>query len=216
MVELGHPFDANQHEPTQAFDLIPAGWYGAYISNSEARRTKDGVNTYLWLMLELMEAHHPQHKGRKLWDRLHLWHTTSQEAVRIAHGTLSAISRAVGVMVFENTEALHGLPMAVRIKIRPADGNYDATNEVTGYDLLEKRIQIGSPQQRETVIPGSATSPGMAHERPPMQPGPTAGGSAPPPHSAAPPPTQAAPQAAPPAASPQGQPGQDDAPPWQR
>ena len=193
MVKIGQPYDPNSHEPNKPLDPLPAGWYAMQIIQSEVKKTKDGRGQYLELTHEIMEATHPDFKGRRAWDRLNLWND-SQKAVDIAHGSLAAICRAIGQLeAWDETSVLHGRPLAVKLKLRPADAQFDTSNDVSGYDSVASRFAVGAPVSASTM-------------------------AAPPPAAAAPPPAAAAPapvghQAAPP---PQGQPGEAATPPWQK
>lgn len=187
MVNLGN-FDANQHEPRKALDPLPAGWYAAQIVDSDVVKTKDGTGQYLTLEFELLEQYHPEHKGRRVWERLNLWHS-KQQVVDIANRTLSAICHATGVLSVQDTQALHHRPLAVKVKQRAATPEYEASNDITGYDGLAARFGQGAPVSAGTMVPPA--------------PGRVAG----------PPPATAV--ARPPAA-PQGQPGQGGPPAWRR
>ena len=185
-------FDPNQYEPIKPFELIPGGWYGMHIVASEVKNTKAKDGQYLELEYEMLEAMHPDLKGRKVWDRLNMWNQ-NQQAVDIANRILSAICKAVGVTgEIKDTSVLHGKPIAVKIKVRPARDGYDATNEVAGYKAMAEQFTPGAPVGAPTMTP-------------------------PPPSQVAPPPQQQAPpqqqQVAPP---PQGQPGDVSTPPWQK
>lgn len=150
-------YNPNDHEPNQVFDPLPAGWYGMQIIKSEVRPTRDQEGQYLWLELQIIESMHPDYKGRLTWDRLNLWNKNEQ-TVRIANGSLAAICQAIGhVGELEETEHLHGKPLAVKLKLRPADGKHDASNDVGGYDPLVKRFQTGAPVSATTasVPPGT-------------------------------------------------------------
>src|SRR4051794_10388841 len=96
-------FDASGVAPRSAFDIIPDGWYRAWITESEMKPTTKG-GEYLQLVWEILDG---EHKGRKVWDRLNL-KNASQAAVDIAQQTLSAICHATGVMRIANTGQLHG------------------------------------------------------------------------------------------------------------
>jgi hypothetical protein len=129
MANLGFSFDANQHEPQQSFDVIPAGEYVAAIVASEMRPNNARTGEYLWLELQILEG---PYNGRKLWDRLNL-NNPNPKAVEIAQASLSAICHAVGVMNVSDSVQLHDKPLLVKVKVREAEGNYDAQNEVKAY-----------------------------------------------------------------------------------
>ena len=126
-------FDARNVDPSSTFDPIPAGWYKAMITESELKPTRNGQGQYLQLTLQVLEG---EHAGRILWERLNRMNQ-SATAVEIAQKTLSAICHAVGVMVPKDSSQLHNKPLMAKVKVVPADGQYDAKNEITGYKAID-------------------------------------------------------------------------------
>src|SRR4051812_18023394 len=122
-------FDATTVEPDAGFEVIPPGWYNVAIDQSEMKPTKDGAGAYLELRFNVLDG---QYHNRKLFTRLNL-KNTSQEAVEIAQKQLSAICHAVGVLRPAKSEELHGIPLKGKVKIRPAKGDYEASNEFNAY-----------------------------------------------------------------------------------
>ena len=145
-------FDANQVDPNVVYEPLPAGWYKAVITTSEEKPTKAQTGSYLQLSLEVIEG--PM-QGRKLTDRLNL-NNPNATASEIAYRTLSAICHAVGVMTPRSSQDLHDKPLMVKVKVKPADGQYSASNEVAGYEAP------GKPVLQETApvaASGGATPP---------------------------------------------------------
>lgn len=126
MNDLG--FDANKVDPNQGFDLMPAGEYDAVIVNSEVKPTANGEGKYLKLELQILSG---QFQNRKLWDNLNLWNK-SEEAVKIAKGSLSSICRAVGVMTPKDSTELHNKPLRVSVKIKK-EAQYGDKNVIGSY-----------------------------------------------------------------------------------
>lgn len=122
-------FDANEVEPNTNFDPIPAGKYLAIIVASEIKPTRNGKGEYLQLELDILDG---PHKGRKIWDRLVIKHS-SEQTVKIARGTLSSICRAVGVMAPRDSAELHNLPLIVSVGLKKRDDTGELTNTVKGY-----------------------------------------------------------------------------------
>lgn len=183
MVQIGN-YDASQHDPNKALDPLPPGWYPMQIVASSVEKTQNGQGQYLKLEFEMIESAAPQLKGRKAWDRLNLWNQNAQ-AVDIANRTLSAICHATGVMQVQDTEALHHKPLAVKVKVRPAEGEYEPQNEVTGYDAFNARFPSGAMPNTPA---GGPAAPGAA---PPVSGPPKAPAvSKPPAPAVAPPPAQ--------------------------
>lgn len=194
MVQIGN-FNPDEHEKPQSPDPLPNSWYGMVISNTDVINTKGGAGAYLSIEHTVLESMHPEHKGRKVWNNLNLWHNNPQ-VVAIAQSQLKSIADAVGVGEFNETSVLHDKPIAVKvIKVPPRD-NYDEKNEVKGYDAIQ-RVSQGGPVSTAPALPTAA----QAHAAPAPQAAP------------APAPQAAPPQAAPPA---QGQPPQGDKPAWQQ
>lgn len=130
MAQLGGTFDATQVAPSQAFDVIPAGKYKVQITDSDMRATKDGNGQYLWLEMEILDG---EFQGRKLWDRLNLQNSNAQ-AVEIAQRNLSALCHATGKLHVSDSQELHFIPVIASVKVRPPRDNYDASNEIRGYE----------------------------------------------------------------------------------
>ena len=95
--------------------------------------TKAGTGSYMQLTVEIIDG---QHSGRKLIDRLNL-NNPNKVAVDIAQRTLSSICRATGVMTPTDSQELHDKPMMVKVVIRPAQGEYSASNEIKSYMVGE-------------------------------------------------------------------------------
>lgn len=140
-------FDANQVEPTTAFDPIPAGKYLAMITASELKPNKAGTGRYLELCFTIVEG---EHRNRSLWARLNL-ENPNELAVKIARGELSAICRAVGVLTPSDSVELHNLPLVIRVACKKRADTDEIANEIRGY---EKRDSVtGRPQQAPTSTP---------------------------------------------------------------
>ena len=140
-------FDANQVDPNVAYEPLPAGWYKAVITTSEEKPTKAQTGSYLQLSLEVIEG--PM-QGRKLTDRLNL-NNPNATATEIAYRTLSAICHAVGIMTPRTSSDLHDKPLMVKVKVKPADGQYSASNEVAGYEA------VGKTTTQEPVSAGASS-----------------------------------------------------------
>ena len=154
MAQLNQNFDANQVDPTNHFDPVPAGEYPVMIVDSEMKPTKSGSGEYLQMELEIIDG---PYKGRKAWDRLNL-NNPNQTAVEIAQRTLSQICHAVGVLNVTDSVELHNKPMIARLSYRPAEGQFDAGNEVKGYKAMsgQPAQQQAAPTQQQAAQPTAA------------------------------------------------------------
>jgi hypothetical protein len=140
-------FDANQVEPSTTFDPIPAGKYLAMIveSGMEPNKAKNGY--FLKLIFQILEG---ESKGRQVWARLNL-NNPNELAVKIAQAELSAICRAVDVMVPQDSVELHNLPMVIKVRCRKRKDTDEIANEIGGYEKRE--AASGKPQQAQTSTP---------------------------------------------------------------
>lgn len=155
-------FDATQVEPDTGFETIPAGWYNTAIDESELKPTRDGMGSYLQLRFNVLDG---QYVGRKLFARLNIRNANAQ-TVEIALKQLSAIGHAVNVLHIQDSAMLHGIPLKIKVKIRPASGDYEASNDITAYRNINEQVDMA----------GAAPA-GVAQFAPPAMP---AGFGAPP------------------------------------
>ncbi len=138
----GYNFNAEEVEPSSSFDPIPAGWYTAIISASELKATRDGYGEYLSLTLQVIEG---QYENRLVFARLNL-KNANDKAVDIARKDLAAICRAVGVMSPQASEELHDIPLMIKVKVRAASGEYEASNDIGGYKAVEGQDLTPAPK----------------------------------------------------------------------
>lgn len=124
-------FDATQIAPRESFDPVPDGWYAVTIANAEWKATKAGAMA-LSLTLEIDGNSHPQFANRNLWASLNL-NNASDKAREIAQRELSSICHAINKLQLANVTDLLGSQLMAKVKAVPADGTYDARNEVRGY-----------------------------------------------------------------------------------
>ena len=153
----GYNFNAEEIEPSSSFDPIPAGWYKAIISNSEMKPTRDGYGEYLSLTLQVIEG---QYENRLVFARLNL-KNANDKAVDIARKDLAAICRAVGVMSPQASEELHDIPLMIKVKVRAAQGEYEASNDIGGYKAVEGANLTPAPKaasKPQTPPPAATTT----------------------------------------------------------
>lgn len=138
MAQIGMNFDARTVTPNGSQDVLPAGWYQMMIDESEMCPTSSGNGDYyLKVRLNVMSG---PHAARKIFTNLNL-KNSNEIAQRIGWETLSAICHATGVMQVNDSSALHGIPMNVKLKIRPAKGDYEAQNEVTAFKNINEQVE---------------------------------------------------------------------------
>lgn len=146
MANLGN-FNANNVEPSRNFEPIPAGKYLAVITASEMKANKAGTGRYLELTFTIMDG---EHKGRLLWGIYNL-ENPSDVAVKIAKSELADLCRAVGVMVPQDSMALHNLPLIIKVQCKKRKDNDEIVNSIKGY--AKREAGGGQPQQANTATP---------------------------------------------------------------
>ena len=137
MVEMGGVFDADQHESLGSFDPIPAGDYAMAITGSSMAETKAKTGKYYKFEFTILEG---DHKGRKLWNNLNVINP-NPIAVEIAKKELSTICKACNKRKITDTMELHGIPFIGKIKVRPAEGDWPATNGMVNYKPLKGGLE---------------------------------------------------------------------------
>ncbi len=148
-------FDATTVAPnTGSPDPVPAGWYHAMIDESEMKPTKDNLGQYLEIRLNIIDG---QFAGRKVYDRLNLINNNAT-AQEIGNGTLSAICHATGVLQLHDSQQLHGQPMQIKVKLKAAEGDYEASNNISSYKSMNE--QVGTPgAMPQSPAPAQAAAP---------------------------------------------------------
>jgi hypothetical protein len=161
------PFDANQVKPNESFEALPAGWYNARIIGSEAKPTKDNLSGYLQFELEIIDG---EYRGRKIFDRLNLWNKgpNGEKTCEIAHRQLSAYCHATGVFILQASEQLHGIPVKIKLAVRPASEGYDAQNDVKAVKHIQDATS--APAGNSFAAPAAAPAPFGMNPQLPAQP----------------------------------------------
>jgi hypothetical protein len=212
-------FDASRVAPdTGVPDPIPAGWYNVMVVQSELKPTNDGQGAYLECVYQVLDGQFAQ---RKVFGRFNMRNASAQ-AQEIAHKQFSALCHAVNVLQVADSQQLHGLPLKIKVSLRPArtdqetGKSYEASNDVRGWKNINEPVE-------SAAVPGAAPASGVpAGFGPPAGQPPATWGApvAMPPTNVAPPwQGGPAPAAQPPAAAPAWQapqPPQAPAQPWQQ
>lgn len=171
-------FDTNTVEKRDNnYELLPAGWYTAQVTESDIVNLNSGNGQALKLTLEVLSD---GYRNRKLWARLNVRHN-NPTAEKIAQQQLRELCDSIGVVRMQDTVELHNKPVQVKVKIRKDDtGQYEDQNEVTGFKPLG-----GSPAHAGAIAGGMAQrAAAPAANAPVANPAPAAapaaGGSVPP------------------------------------
>ena len=123
-------FDASTVAPQASSGPVPAGTYLAQCVDSDVQPLKSGNGTGLKLTIEIIDG---QYKGRRIWENLNIQHS-NEDTQRIAQSQLSALCHAVNVIKLQDTAALHHKPVTIKVVVREAKGEYQASNNIKGYE----------------------------------------------------------------------------------
>jgi hypothetical protein len=156
-------FNAADHNASVSFMALPKGWYQAKLIESETAPTK-GNGQMMKFTAEILAPEWA--KGRKAFLRYNIVNN-NPEAVRIGLEQMAALSIAAGHPRWENTEELHERPFHLKLKVTPADDQYDEGNDAAGYDAitvhraLAKQVAVGGPAGSIPTV-GAPAFPGAA------------------------------------------------------
>lgn len=159
----GLAFDASQVAPSVAYDPIPPGWYNSEITDCEVVPVKGrGDNTRVKVEFTVIDG---EHKGRKLFGSINNKNANAQ-CQEIGQKELSALCHAVNVIQVQDTTQFIGKFLAVKVKVKPADKEYDASNEPKAYKPLEGALPSGPTGPAFPQGPGVAQGPAFAQGPP--------------------------------------------------
>lgn len=137
------------------FELLPAGWYTAQITESEIVPLKTGNGEAVKLTFTVLSD---AYRGRKVWVRLNMRHA-NPEAERIAKQQFRELCEAIGLVRVEDTIELHNKPVQIKVKIRKNEsGQYDDQNDVSGYKPASAIAAPGFPNAQRSAPPAAAPS----------------------------------------------------------
>jgi hypothetical protein len=111
------------------FSVMPAGNYVGQIVESDIKATQAGTGEYIAITIEILSD---GYKGRKVWHNIN-HNNPSEKAQAIGQGQLRFLVENAGLARLSDTSQLHFKPVGVRLKVRPAEGQYPEKNEVSGF-----------------------------------------------------------------------------------
>ena len=157
-MELNQKFDVEQLPVgTSNYDLVPSGWYTAFVHSAEVKQTKNGTGEYIKIRFDITGD---TSQGRVLFSNINIRNQNSQ-AEEIGRQNLGDIMRAIGLARVTNTDQLIGGNLSIKVTVKPADGQYGASNEVKGYKAIEgsKPVASFAPPASKTTDPAKAAPP---------------------------------------------------------
>jgi hypothetical protein len=155
-----------------SYDPLPPGWYQARVAAVEARPNKANTGQYLAVRYDIIG---PTHQGRVIYGNLNI-SNPSAKAEQIGRQQLGQLMMAIGLERISDTDQLIGGTCEIKLEIRPADGQYKASNDVKAWKALEARATAFSPQPsaaqsgaQPSAQPGAATSQALSGQTPPWK-----------------------------------------------
>ncbi|MES0340709.1 MAG: DUF669 domain-containing protein [Candidatus Humimicrobiaceae bacterium] len=143
MVQLQTAFNSQVNNQTMDdYTALPAGKYICSIIKSEYAKTKKRDGTYLKVTLKILEG---SLKGRTIFENLNLINP-SEVAVEIANKKLNTICAACNKMNVQDSVELHGIPMEVSVKLKPATNTDPESNEIAMYSAYNNTAQVQQQQ----------------------------------------------------------------------
>ena len=162
-------FNVASVEARQANLLMPAGLYPVAIKSSDTKASKSGTNYVEFVMV--VGATSP-FAGQQIYFNANLWHH-SPDAVNMARQNVRAIAEACGLQLetIRETSQLHGIPMMVKVKVRPGEGDFQPRNEIVNYAFKPGNfvppVEAEQPVQKVTaanVIGGVGQMPQLTEQ----------------------------------------------------
>jgi hypothetical protein len=147
---------ADLPESESNYDILPAGWYSARIADVQLKETKSGSGQYLSMSYDITG---PAHQGRKVFGNINVRNQSAQ-AESIGRQQLGELMRASGLSELRKTDDLIGRQCQIKVAVKPADGQYEAKNEVKGFKAVEGgAASFLSQSQPAQAAPARAAAP---------------------------------------------------------
>ena len=146
------------------YDLLPAGWYTASITETDVKDTKDGRGKYIKVRYDITG---PTHQGRVVFGNLNIQNPSS-EAERIGRQQFGDLLRSLGMDRIQDTDQLVGGALQVKVAVRKdKTGQYEDQNDIRGFKALEGGTIL--PQALKATKPATATAPAVKAATPPWK-----------------------------------------------
>jgi hypothetical protein len=153
-MKLGETYSAAELQPSQSYELLPAGWYTAIITDAELKDTKAGTGKYIKVRYDITG---PSSQGRCVFGNFNI-SNPNPKAEEIGRQQLGDLMRALGLAAVNDTEQLLNGHLTIKIDVRPGSGDYGPQNEVKGW-----KSSTGSMPP----LPASAAPAGVSGAKPP-------------------------------------------------
>lgn len=156
-MQLNQTFNAADLPQSQSYELLPDGWYTATITKAEVAATKDGTGQYIKLRYDITG---PSHQGRVVFGNLNI-RNQSVKAEEIGRQQLGEVMRSIGLATLSDSDQLIGGTLQIKVATRPADGKYEAQNEVKGFKAAGGSVAPMQQATKPAAAPTASKAPWM-------------------------------------------------------
>ena len=169
MGNLGQVFDfSGQAASKSDFEPLPAGWYAVEVTSGEVKTTKAGTGTRAAFRFDVRGG---AFDGRVVFGSFNLTNS-NPKAAEIGREQLGQFAIACGLVNAGDTNEFLGKRLEIKLIVKPAEGQYDASNDVKGYRALKGAMSavpsFARAAEREAVIDAAtAEAPRAAPKSPP-------------------------------------------------
>jgi hypothetical protein len=153
-MRLDQPISAAEYQSERSYELVPAGWYTARITDATVKMTKAGTGKYVAVRYDIIG---PTHEGRVVYGNLNI-SNPNPTAEKIGREQLSDLMRAIGLGTLQDTDQLVGGTCLVKIAIEGGDGAYKERNEVKGWKVADATKKAAAPIASPSAAPTEAAS----------------------------------------------------------
>jgi len=153
MALLGQEYVVSEFKET-SFDPVPAGWYTARITDTKLKKTKAGNGEYLEVKFDITG---PSYEGRCVWGRFNLKNPNPQ-AEQIGQQQFMDCARSIGLDRVTDSDQMLGGGLQIKVSVKPADGQYDESNDVKGFKALEGGATILKQEPKAAVAAAPAAA----------------------------------------------------------
>jgi hypothetical protein len=159
MAFLDQEFNADDFVTSSNFDPLPEGWYNVAIAGAEVKNIKAGTGQYIAIKYTVTG---PTHQGRVVFGNLNI-KNPNPKAEKIGRQQLGDLMRAVGLAKIKDTDQLIGGNLAIKLTVKPADGKYDASNDIKGFKAISGAT-LPAPSATPQTSPAPSAIPPWARK----------------------------------------------------
>ena len=142
------------------FEPLPEGWYTATICGAEIKTTKTGSGQYINVRYDITG---PTHQGRVVWGMINI-KNQSTKTEEIGRAQLRELMSAINLASLSDTDQLIGRATQIKLKVKPADGKYEAGNEVRGFKSAGGTAAPAAMPAMAAPAPAAASAPPWARK----------------------------------------------------